>query len=50
MINFAPFISLLLNKKRPSIKQEISEETKKEIKKIDKMGLFEAMDYVKNKE
>lgn len=49
MINFAPFISLLLNKKRPYVKREISQETKKEIEKIDKMGLFEAIDYVKNK-
>lgn len=49
MINFAPFISLLLNKKRPNVKREVSEETKKEIKKIDNMGLFGAIDYVKSK-
>ena len=47
MINFAPFISLLLNKKtKRETKRELSTQDKKELKKINEMGMFEAMDYL----
>jgi hypothetical protein len=47
MINFAPFISLLLNKKtKREPKRELSTQDKKELKKINEMGMFEAMDYL----
>lgn len=47
MINFAPFISLLLNKKtKRGTKRELSTQDKKELKKINEMGMFEAMDYL----
>ena len=50
MINFAPFISLLLNKKnKGETKRELSTQDKKELKKIDEMGMFEAMDYLAKK-
>jgi hypothetical protein len=52
MINFAPFISLLLNKKtKREPKRELSTQDKKELKKINEMDMFEAMDYLsKNKD
>lgn len=46
MINFAPFISLLLNKKKPTEPRELTENDKKEIAKINEMGLFSAIDYL----
>ena len=47
MINFAPFISLLLNKKtKRETKRELSTQDKKELNKINEMGMFEAMDYL----
>ena len=47
MINFAPFISLLLNKKtKREPKRQLSTQDKKELKKINEMGMFEAMDYL----
>ena len=49
MINFAPFISMLLRKKKTSEPRELSENDKKEISKINEMGMFEAMDYLANK-
>jgi hypothetical protein len=50
MINFTPFISLLLNKKtKREPKRELSTQDKKELKKINEMGMFEAMDYLANK-
>ncbi len=49
MINFAPFISMLLRKKKTSEPRELSENDKKEIAKINEMGMFEAMDYLANK-
>ncbi|MFY7886687.1 MAG: hypothetical protein ACOVOV_17785 [Dolichospermum sp.] len=49
MINFAPFISLLLRKKGTSTKRELTSNDKKELKKINEMGMFEAMDYLANK-
>jgi hypothetical protein len=50
MINFAPFISLLLNKKtKREPKRELSTQDKKELKKINEMGMFEVMDYLANK-
>ncbi len=50
MINFAPFISLLLNKKiKRETKRELSTQDKKELDKINEMGLLEAMDYLANK-
>jgi hypothetical protein len=49
MINFAPFISMLLRKKKTSESRELSENDKKEIAKINEMGMFEAMDYLANK-
>jgi hypothetical protein len=50
MINFAPFISMLLRKKKTSEPREFTENDKKEIAKINEMGMFEAMDYLANKE
>jgi len=51
MINFAPFISLLLNKKtKKESKRELTTQDKKELNKINEMGMFEAMDYLANKE
>ncbi len=50
MINFAPFISMLLTKKKTSSKpRKLSKNAKREIQKIDEMGLFSAIDYLKNK-
>ena len=49
MINFAPFISMLLRKKKTSEPAELSENDKKEIAKINEMGMFEALDYLANK-
>jgi hypothetical protein len=49
MINFAPFISLLLNKKRAQPKRELTDKDKQEQDKINKMGMFEAMDYLAKK-
>ena len=49
MINFAPFISMLLRKKKTTEPRELSETDKKEIAKINEMGMFEAMDYLANK-
>ena len=49
MINFAPFINMLLRKKKTSEPKELSENDKKEIAKINEMGMFEAMDYLANK-
>jgi hypothetical protein len=50
MINFAPFISLLLNKKtKREPKRELTTQDKKELKKINEMGMFEAIDYLSNK-
>lgn len=49
MINFAPFISMLLRKKPTGSTQELTETDKKEIEKINGMGLFSAMDYLANK-
>jgi len=49
MINFAPFISLLLNKKKTTEPKKLNENDKKEIAKINEMGMFEAMDYLANK-
>jgi hypothetical protein len=47
MINFAPFINLLLNKKtKRETKRQLSTQDKKELKKIEEMGMFEAMDYL----
>ena len=51
MINFAPFISLLLNKKtKRETKRELSTQDKKELKKINEMGMFEAMDYLSKRD
>lgn len=50
MINFAPFISLLLNKKRAQPKRELTEKDKQEVERINEMGLFEAMDYLSKQE
>ena len=50
MINFAPFISLLLRKKKPTEPKKISENDKKELAKINEMGMFEAMDYLAKKD
>lgn len=50
MINFAPFISMLLRKKKTSEPRELSENDKKEIAKINEMGLFEAMDYLSKRD
>ena len=50
MINFAPFISLLLRKKKTTEPKKLSENDKKELAKINEMGMFEAMDYLANKE
>jgi predicted class III extradiol MEMO1 family dioxygenase len=50
MINFAPFIGLLLNKKRAQPKRELTEKDKKELEKINEMGLFETMDYLSKEE
>ena len=51
MINFTPFISLLLNKKtKRETKRELSTQDKKELKKINEMGMFEAMDYLAKKD
>ena len=51
MINFAPFTSLLLNKKtKRETKRELSTQDKKELKKINEMGMFEAMDYLAKKD
>ena len=49
MINFAPFISLLLRKKKTTEPKKLSENDKKELAKINEMGMFEAMDYLANK-
>jgi hypothetical protein len=49
MINFTPFISLLLNKKRVQPKRELTDKDKQEQDKINKMGMFEAMDYLSKK-
>ena len=49
MINFAPFISLLLRKKKTTEPKKLNENNKKEIAKINEMGMFEAMDYLANK-
>ena len=49
MINFTPFISMLLRKKKTTEPRELSETDKKEIAKINEMGMFEAMDYLANK-
>jgi hypothetical protein len=51
MINFAPFINLLLNKNNKKVtKRELTPQDKKEIKKINEMGMFEAMDYLAKKD
>lgn len=50
MINFAPFISMLLRKKRTTEPRELSESAKKEIAKINDMGFFTAIDYLDKKE
>lgn len=50
MINFAPFISMLLRKKKTSEPRELSENDKKEIAKINDMGFFTAIDYLANKD
>ena len=51
MINFAPFINLLLNKKtKKETKRELTTQDKEELKKIDEMGMFEAMDYLAKKD
>ena len=47
MINFAPFISLLLGKKKTTEPRELTENDKKEIDKINEMGLFEAITHLK---
>jgi len=49
MINFTPFISLLLRKKKTTEPRELTENDKKEIAKINEMGLFSAIDYLANK-
>jgi hypothetical protein len=50
MINFAPFINLLLRKKpQSSVERTLTETDKAEIEKINNMGMFEAMDYLANK-
>ena len=49
MINFAPFISLLLRKKKTTEPKKLSENDKKELAKINEMGMFEAMNYLANK-
>lgn len=52
MINFAPFISLLLRKKKTTEQREtreLTENEKKEIAKINEMGLFSAMNYLTKK-
>jgi hypothetical protein len=40
---------MLLRKKKTSEPRELSENDKKEIAKINEMGMFEAMDYLANK-
>jgi hypothetical protein len=51
MINFTPFINLLLNKNnKKETKRELTPQDKKEIKKINEMGMFEAMDYLAKKD
>lgn len=50
MINFAPFISMLLRKKRTTEPRELTENDKKEIAKINDMGFFTAIDYLANKD
>jgi hypothetical protein len=50
MINFAPFISLLLRKKKTTEPKKLSENDKKELAKINEMGMFEAMDYLAKKD
>lgn len=49
MINFAPFISMLLRKKKTSEPRKLSADEKKEIAKINEMGLFSAMYYLTKK-
>ena len=49
MINFTPFISLLLRKKKTTEPRELTENDKKEIAKINEMGFFSAIDYLANK-
>jgi hypothetical protein len=50
MINFAPFISLLLRKKKTTEPRKLSKNDKKELAKINEMGMFEAMDYLAKKD
>jgi hypothetical protein len=50
MINFAPFISLLLRKKKTTEPKKLSESDKKELAKINEMGMFEAMYYLAKKD
>lgn len=49
MINFAPFISMLLRNKSKQPKKKLTASEKKEIDKVNNMGLFTAIDYCKNK-
>jgi len=47
----AALLSLFQSKKnRRETKRELSTQDKKELKKIDEMGLFEAMDYLAKKD
>jgi len=51
MINFAPFINLLLRKKpQLNVGRTLTENDKKEIAKINDMGFFTAVDYLTNKD
>ena len=51
MINFAPFINLLLRKKpQPKVERTLTENDKAELDKINKMGMFEAMEYLAKKD
>jgi hypothetical protein len=51
MINFAPFISLLLRKNpHPTTERILTDRAKSEIEKINKMEFFDAVDYLTNKE
>ena len=50
MINFAPFINLLLRKKPQSnVERTLAENDKIELDKINNMGMFDALDYLANK-
>jgi len=50
MINFSPFINMLLRKKDKSEPRIFSKSDKNEIDKINKMGLFESIDYLTDDE